>query len=87
MTVDSVDFDVLNTVVMILREAIGFFSAVPSMLCRSIVLFIFQRSLIRLWAHKKRLAKGERFKPNRKKIIAFLSLQTNIIFQFLLLYH
>lgn len=64
MIVDSVDFDVLNTVVMILRKAFGFFTAVLTMLCIvSNHVSVIPYSVMGV---QKRLANGERFKPNRK---------------------
>lgn len=65
MIIDSVDFDVLNTVVVILRKAFDLFLAVPSMLC--IVSNNVSAIPYSVMGVQKRLANGERFKRNRKK--------------------
>jgi hypothetical protein len=64
LIVDSVDLDVLNTVVMILRKAFDFFSAVPSMLC--IVSSHVSAIPYSVMGVQRRFANGERFKSNRK---------------------
>jgi hypothetical protein len=51
---------------MILREAIDFFSALPSMLCTNIVSIHVSAIPYSVMGVQKILANGERFKPNRK---------------------
>jgi len=50
LIVDSFDFGVLNTVVMILRKPLISFQ--PCQVCCVLFLVMSQQSLIRLWAYK-----------------------------------
>jgi hypothetical protein len=64
LIVDSIDFDVLSTIVMILRRAFDFFSAMPSMLC--IVSSHVSAIPYSIMGVQKKTCEWERFKPNRK---------------------